>query len=87
MTQAYDGGVFRPMETFLNILKSKNYQKRTVAIMENGSWAPMAARVMKASLENMKQIEILEPVVSIKSAMNDENVEQMKKVVKELVNL
>ena len=42
---------------------------------------------MKASLETMKQIEILEPVVSIKSAMNDENVEQMKKVVKELVNL
>ena len=75
------------METFLNILKSKNYQKRTVAIMENGSWAPMAARAMKASLETMKQIEILEPVVSIKSAMNDENVEQMKKVVKELVNL
>ena len=83
----YDGGVFQPMETFLNILKSKNYQKRTVAIMENGSWAPMAARAMKASLETMKQIEILEPVVSIKSAMNDENVEQMKKVVKELVNL
>ena len=75
------------METFLNILKLKNYQKRTVAIMENGSWAPMAARAMKASLETMKQIEILEPVVSIKSAMNDENVEQMKKVVKELVNL
>lgn len=75
------------METFLNILKSKNYQKRTVAIMENGSWAPMAARAMKASLETMKQIEILEPVVSIKSVMNDENVEQMKKVVKELVNL
>lgn len=47
----------------------------------------MAARAMKASLETMKQIEILEPVVSIKSAMNDENVEQMKKVVKELVNL
>ena len=83
----YDGGVFQPMETFLNILKSKNYQKRTVAIMENGSWAPMAARAMKASLETMKQIEILEPVVSIKSVMNDENVEQMKKVVKELVNL
>ena len=75
------------METLLNILKSKNYQKRTVAIMENGSWAPMAARAMKASLETMKQIEILEPVVSIKSVMNDENVEQMKKVVKELVNL
>ena len=55
--------------------------------MENGSWAPMAARAMKASLETMKQIEILEPVVSIKSVMNDENVEQMKKVVKELVNL
>lgn len=82
---SYDAGVFPPMEKFLHHLKVKNYQKRTVAIMENGSWAPTAARVMKAELEGMKNIEIVEPVITIKSTMKQDNVEQMKELAKILV--
>lgn len=82
---SYDAGVFPPMEKFLHHLKVKNYQKRTVAIMENGSWAPTAARVMKAELEGMKNIEIVEPVITIKSTMKQDNVEQMKELAKKLV--
>ena len=62
----YDGGIFPCMEDFLHHLKSKNFQKRTVALMENGSWAPMAAKNMKALLEQMKEITVCEKVVSIK---------------------
>ena len=68
---SYDAGVFPPMEDFLNRLAHKNFQKRRVGLMENGSWAPCAARVMKAALEGMKQIELCEQVVSIKSTLKD----------------
>lgn len=82
---SYDAEVFPPMAEFLHHLKAKNYQKRTVAIMENGSWAPTAARVMKAELEGMKNIEIVEPVITIKSTLKLDNVEQMKELAKVLV--
>lgn len=65
---SYDGGVFTPMDDFLNRLKKKNYQNRRVALVENGSWAPTAARTMRAVLETMKNITICENTVSIKSA-------------------
>ena len=82
---SYDAEVFPPMAEFLHHLKAKKYQKRTVAIMENGSWAPTAARVMKAQLEGMKNIDIIEPVITIKSTMKPDNVEQMKELAKVLV--
>lgn len=82
---SYDAGVFPPMARFLHELKMKNYQKRTVAIMENGSWGPTAARAMKTELEGMKNIEIVEPFITIRSAMKPENVEQMKELSKTLV--
>lgn len=82
---SYDAEVFPPMAEFLHHLKAKNYQKRTVAIMENGSWAPTAARVMKTQLEGMKNIDIIEPVITIKSTMKPDNVEQMKELAKVLV--
>ncbi|MCI8955972.1 MAG: FprA family A-type flavoprotein [Eubacterium sp.] len=82
---SYDAEVFPPMAKFLHHLKAKNYQKRTVAIMENGSWAPTAARVMKAELEGMKNIDIVEPIITIKSTMKPDNVEQMKELAKVLV--
>ncbi|MGN0431996.1 MAG: FprA family A-type flavoprotein [Lachnospiraceae bacterium] len=75
---SYDAGVFPPMENFLSHLKSKNYQKRTVGILENGTWAPTAAKTMKGLLEGMKDIKLLEPVVTIKSALKPENKEQME---------
>lgn len=75
---SYDGGVFPPMEAFLHHLKSKNYQKRTIAIMENGSWGPTAARTMKTLIEGMKEINLIEPIITIKSTMNEANVAEME---------
>lgn len=69
LASSYNMGIFTPMETFLNILKSKNYQNRKVGIIENGSWAPSAGRCMKEIIANMKNIEVVEPIVTIKSAM------------------
>lgn len=75
---SYDAGVFPPMEDFLLHLKAKNYQNRKVAIMENGSWAPLAGRCMKAVLENMKNVEICENVVTIKSTVKPEDEEKLE---------
>ena len=66
---SYDADVFPPMHDFLHHLRLKAYQKRRVGIIENGSWAPCAGRVMKGMLETMKDIEIVEPMVTIRSAM------------------
>ena len=66
---SYDADVFPPMHDFLHHLKLKAYQKRRVGIIESGSWAPCAGRVMKGMLETMKEIEIVEPMVTIRSAM------------------
>lgn len=73
----YDGGLFPCMEDFLSHLKAKNFQSRTVGIVENGSWAPMAGKHMKAAFESMKNITILEPTVTIKSTLNDASLEQL----------
>lgn len=80
----YDGGIFTGMEEFLHHLKAKNFQKRKVALMENGSWAPMAAKQMRAVLETMKDIQIVEPVISIKSALHEEDRAEMKKLAEVL---
>ena len=64
---SYDGGVFPCMESFLAHLKSKAYQKRKVGLVENGSWAPCAGRIMKSALESMKDITLAEPLVTIRS--------------------
>ena len=81
----YNMGMFPAMERFLNQLKAKDYQKRTVGLMENGTWAPMAAKLMKAHLESMKNITVLEPVVSIKSSLKGETPETMVKLADELL--
>lgn len=75
---SYDASVFPCMQTFLSKLQVKAYQKRTVGILENGSWAPTAAKTMKAMLEPMKDITLLEPVVTIKSTLKDENMADME---------
>ena len=66
---SYDGGVFPVMHDFLHHLQIKSYQNRKVGIIENGSWAPCAGRVMRSMLEQMKQVEIVEPMVTIRSRM------------------
>lgn len=80
----YDGGLFPVMEDFLQHLKNKNYQKRKVGLMENGSWAPMAAKKMKEYLEQMKEIELCDPVITIKSAMKEDTLEMMKQLISNL---
>ena len=81
----YDGGLFPCMEDFLSHLKAKNFQKRTVGLMENGTWAPMAAKKMREVLEGMKEITICEPVVTIKSAMKEETLKVMEELAEKLV--
>lgn len=75
---SYDADVFPPMHDFLHHLKIKAYQKRRVAIMENGSWAPTAGRVMRAMLEGMKAVEIVEPIVTIRSRMKESDIPAME---------
>ncbi|MEG0961647.1 MAG: FprA family A-type flavoprotein [Lachnospiraceae bacterium] len=81
----YDGGVFACMEEFLHHLKSKNFQKRTVGLIENGSWGPMAAKTMQGILSEMKEITICEEVVTVKSTMKPENIERMEVLANELI--
>lgn len=83
---SYDAGVFPCMETFLNHLKAKAYQKRTVGLIENGSWAPSAGRVMKKALEECKEIEIIEPMVTIKSTLKTENLPQLSALADAILN-
>lgn len=82
---SYDGGVFPPMEDFLNRLGHKAYQKRKVGIIENGSWAPVAAKSMKAILDTMKDLTVCDTVVSIKSTMKDADVATMNALADELL--
>ncbi len=81
----YDGFLFPPMENLLAHLKTKNFQKRTVALMENGTWAPMAAKLMRAELEGMKNITLCDTVVTLRSAMNDASAAQMDALAAELL--
>ena len=81
----YDAGLFPYMETFLRRLKHKNYQNRKVAIMENGSWAPAAAKCMKAILAEMNNITICDKVVSIKSSMKSDTIKEMEQLADELL--
>ena len=71
---SYDGGVFPCMQDFLHHLQFKAYQNRTVGIIENGSWGPTAGRTMKAILETMKNVTIVDPMVTIKSTMKDADI-------------
>lgn len=73
----YDGVLFPCMEDFLYHLKIKNFQNRKAAIVENGSWAPMSGKLMKAYLEGMKNITLVEPTVTIKSTMSEKNLEEL----------
>ena len=80
---SYDAGVMPKMEDFLHHLKAKNYQNRTVALIENTSWAPSAIRTMKGLLETIKNITILEPTVSVKVKLSEENEKQLKEIAKQ----
>lgn len=82
----YDGGIFPCMEDFLSHLKAKNYQKRTVALIENGTWAPMAGKKMREMLDGMKDITVLENIVTIRSAVKEDTVNELDKLADEIIN-
>lgn len=82
----YDGGIFPCMEDFLSHLKAKNYQKRTVALIENGTWAPMAGKKMREILEGMKDVKVLENTVTIRSAVKADTVSALDKLADEVIN-
>ena len=84
-SSSYNMGLFPPMKQFLDHLKERNYQKRKVAIIENGSWAPSAGRCMKTLLQEMKDVDIIEPIITIKSTMNTQNVEQINNLAEQLL--
>lgn len=75
---SYDGGVFPCMQDFLHHLQSKAYQKRTVGMLENGSWAPCAAKAMREIVDTLKDVTVVEPVVTIRSTMKDADLEAME---------
>ena len=75
---SYDGGIFPCMETFLRKLKAKNFQKRTVGYIQNGTWAPCTAKQMQAIMGELKNITNAEPVVTIKSAMKEADIAQLE---------
>ena len=81
----YDGGLFPPMEELLNHLKAKNFQSRKIGLMENGSWAPQAARLMRARLEEMKNLTLCPTAVSIRSALNEGSRQQLQQLADELL--
>ena len=85
MASSYNQEVFPPMEQFLHHLKARNYQKRKVAIIENGSWAPSAGRCMKNMLQEMKEIDIIGDIITIKSKMTEKNEEEFNILAKEIL--
>lgn len=84
-TTTYNAGIFPFMKEFIGELTERNYQNRTIGIIENGSWAPMAERAIKTMLEKSKNIAFLENTVHIKSALSDENYEEIKALAKEIL--
>ena len=83
-TTTYNAGIFPFMREFIDHLTERNFQKRTVALIENGTWAPLAAKVMKDMLAPCKNLEFVEPVVKIRSALDAQSREQLEKVAGEL---
>lgn len=80
----YDGGLFPPMKEFLEHLQTKGFRNRRIGLIENGSWAPAAARLMRTKLEEMKDIHLYETVVSLRGALNQTSEAQMDALVAEL---
>ncbi|MBQ1193487.1 MAG: FprA family A-type flavoprotein [Lachnospiraceae bacterium] len=83
---SYDAGVFPCMQDFLHHLQSKAYQNRTVGILENGSWAPTAGKTMKSIVETLKNVDVVEPMVTIKSTLKAENMKDMEALAQAIVD-
>lgn len=84
-TTTYNGDIFPFMREFINELTERGYKNRKIGIIENGSWAPMAGKVIKKMLENSKDIVFTETTVTVHSAVKDENIAQIKTLAKEIL--
>lgn len=83
---SYNSEVFPPMEQFLSHLRGKNYQNRKIGLIENGTWAPSAAKCMKEFIDGMKDITLCERKVTIKSVMNKENIAEMEELADQILS-
>lgn len=84
-TTTYNGGVFPKMKEFIGLLEERNYQKRKIALIENGSWAPLAAKGIASLFEGAKEISFAENKVTIKTSMTDETVAALEKLAAEII--
>ncbi len=84
-TTTYNGDIFPFMREFLHELTERGYRNRKIGIIENGSWAPMAAKIIKKNFENSKDITFAETVVTVRSALNEQSKEQIKALAEELI--
>ena len=80
----YNMSIFPNMNLFITMLKEKNYQNRNLAIVENGTWAPNAANVIKKSLGELKDINIVEPIITIKSKLNEETKKKLEELAENI---
>ena len=83
---SYDGGIFSPMSDFLHRLGAKGYRSRKVALLENGSWAPCAARVMKDKLALMKDVEIVGKPVTVRSRLKSSDIPALEELADAIIN-
>ena len=81
---SYDGGLFTPMHDFIHRLQIKGFSNRTVGLVENGSWAPSAGRVMRDMLGVMKNVTIIDPMVTIRSRMKIQDMEALNELVENI---
>ena len=84
-SSSYNAGLFPPMEHFLKALKERNYQKRKIGIIENGSWAPSAGKCMKNILSEMKDLEVIDKIVTIKSRMKQNNINELEELAENIL--
>ena len=80
-TTTYNAGIFPYMQNFINMLIEKNWQRKNIAIIGNGTWAPIAADIIKKQINTLKSMNIIEPIVNIKTSMNDENYKQLDQLI------
>ena len=80
----YDGGLFTPVHNFIHVLQAKGWTRRRVGLIENGSWAPQAGRLMKEMFAEMKDVDVIDPVVTIRSRMTEENIDTMNTLAESL---
>ena len=85
MASSYDAGVFAPMADYLHHLQVKTFQNRTVALVENTSWAPSAIKTMKAEFEKMSNITVLDKTVSIKTRVTEQNIKELEELADEII--